>query len=837
VTTHPGALGRERELWELLSFATGRDGRTTPILALAGSPGSGRSTILEMLARALGTDLAADLGTLTSTLDAAGPGGVAILDDADRDGILDLTTVARVLRRRAPGGARLVLSVDANSAASLEDAGIDVLTLTPLPATASRQILEARFGTIAGPVAELLITAADGNPRALLDFGEALTTEQLAGRGRIPDPLPLSRRAASWWERRVLNGFGPDLLALALEPTLPLAVLHAAADPDAIDEGEHRGHVVVTEDGVALRPSILRSVVAAGAESSIRTAHRELADHFAPEDADRSAWHRGLAATGRDEALALALEHTVGAARRHYGPLAVADALELAAELSPVDAAVARRRVDAAHAAWEAGWRQRAAWLLAEAAPLPDLAEVRARSALVSGVLALSDGRPDEAFRTLVRGADAAIGREDGLALDLTARAAGIAWWSGSAELAEATVSLAVRTTRSGDPWSRFVREMTAAGRDVLSGRLDRLKSNLSRVLETGGTLDDPRRLVFASESAGVLGDDVASLRFLERAVRLFSVAGAPETPFSFELLAFVHVWQGSLHAARESASRGLELAGVFGEQQEGPFQLAMRCHIAALEGDVDRATELAARVETAGGSVPTVAWALGRLEISRGRFEPAYAHLTRVVSGSLRMPIVELYLTPDLVESAVESGRVDESRAALDRFQHWGEAGSPWALAVLPRLQAMLSDGEERIAALTEAARHPETTRRPFEEARALLLLGRELRQARRRSESREPFRAALATFELFGLEAWAQRTRAELRAAGESAASGSSRDPLTAQELQIAGLVADGASNREVAAALHLSSRTVEYHLSKVYVKLGVTGRAQLAAGLASS
>jgi DNA-binding CsgD family transcriptional regulator len=194
--------------------------------------------------------------------------------------------------------------------------------------------------------------------------------------------------------------------------------------------------------------------------------------------------------------------------------------------------------------------------------------------------------------------------------------------------------------------------------------------------------------------------------------------------------------------------------------------------------------------------------------------------------------PFVVIASVPDRIEAAVRCGRLDDALEELPVFEAWAtHSPASWARPRLASCRALVADGDDATRHFEEALT-TDADARPFDFARIQLLYGEHLRRIRRRMESREPLRAALASFERFGAVHWAERARNELRATGETARK---RDPstvaeLTPQELQIARLVASGQSNKEVAGQLFLSPRTVEYHLRKVFAKLGITSRAEL-------
>jgi DNA-binding CsgD family transcriptional regulator len=190
----------------------------------------------------------------------------------------------------------------------------------------------------------------------------------------------------------------------------------------------------------------------------------------------------------------------------------------------------------------------------------------------------------------------------------------------------------------------------------------------------------------------------------------------------------------------------------------------------------------------------------------------------------------------PDAVEAAARAGELDRAREGLAVLEaRAGSSRQPWVQARLESCRAILTDGEEASAHFEKAIAFG-PAERPFDHARIQLLYGEHLRRLHRRTDARVQLRAALEGFERARAEPWAERARAELRASGETARKRdpSTIDQLTPQELQIAGLVAEGLSNKEIAAQLFLSPRTIDYHLRKVFAKLGITSRMQLA-GLA--
>jgi DNA-binding CsgD family transcriptional regulator len=290
-------------------------------------------------------------------------------------------------------------------------------------------------------------------------------------------------------------------------------------------------------------------------------------------------------------------------------------------------------------------------------------------------------------------------------------------------------------------------------------------------------------------------------------------------------------------------ATEGLALARQVGLANVRMSYLAALAWSAALRGEEIECRRLADEVESsvkanALANAHTVAqWAVALLDLGLGRPADAVARLTTLAAAPVGVlqPFFILMFTADLVEASVRGGDVDAGRRAFGVLDAFTRSPAPlWARAFAHRCRALLADEAGAAEkAFNDALRLHVESHRPLDHARTALLYGEHLRRQRRRVEAREHLKMALDVFEGLGATPWAERARTELRASGETARK---RDPstiaqLTPQELQIARFVAEGLANKEVAARLFLSPRTIDSHLRNVFTKLGITSRTQLA------
>jgi DNA-binding CsgD family transcriptional regulator len=300
-------------------------------------------------------------------------------------------------------------------------------------------------------------------------------------------------------------------------------------------------------------------------------------------------------------------------------------------------------------------------------------------------------------------------------------------------------------------------------------------------------------------------------------------------------------LWNGRVASARANASEGLALARETGQEGAACSLLSILARTAAFYGQEDEcrgraeeAIELAV-AHGVGFAAGNATWALAELELSLGMPSEALSRLEIVAEGGagLSHSGLRFLIAPDLVEAAIRADRREVAEAALADYEAWA-SGTDGALAapLVTRCRALVAEGEEANGHYEEALRLHGEHDQPFDRARTELLYGGALRRGRERKQARNHLRTALDLFEQLGAAGWAERARTELRASGETARrrDPSTLDQLTPQELQIARFVAEGATNKEVAAQLFLSPRTIDFHLRNVFSKLGIKRRGEL-------
>ncbi len=770
------------------------------------------------------------------------------LDDASADALVF------VGRRLEAEGIAMLFAAREDEARSFDATGLPELRLSGLDHDAATALLDHDLGVPLSPeTRERLIEGTGGNPLALLALPSTVSEAQLAGTEPLLDPLPVDARVERAFLARVARL--PEetqalLVVAAAEGSGALAtVLRAAAQlgaaVEALDAAEQAALVRVDEGRLEFRHPLIRSAVYQAAPLSKRqAAHRALASVLDGEaEADRRAWHRAAACVEPDAAVVAELEQAAQRALRRSGFAAASLAFERAAALTPDEAQRARRLTAAAEHAWFAGRLERALMLLDRARPMVDGPVERADIDRWRGLIEMNRGRPIDGYQVLVRAATEVAPSDGKRALDLLNLAGAAAAYAGDGEAQVAVAEVARGVAVDESPFSAMLALLLIGIGAHAEGDFDSAVPKLRLALELAEELSDTAdvtpslALLFAGRTALYLGDDRAAHRaHREAAARARDAGMLGVLTQILPILTTTEVWAGRWDSGFANAREGLRLGREIGQHHLVAQALVLLVLIAALRGDGEECRKLAAesRELASARGLRVVAeitqWALALLELGLGRTEQALRH-ARDISSTLTV----YWSALDRIEAAIRAGEEATARAWLESFEPWAEStGAAWARAVVLHCRALLCEDENEAGRLFQASVNAHVgAGRPFEHARSELAYGEFLRRARHKIEAREHLRAALDAFESLGATLWAERARVELRASGQTARrrDASTRDDLTPQELQIAQFVAQGLSNREVAAQLFLSPRTIDFHLRNVFRKLGISSRMQLA------
>ncbi len=793
---------------------------------------------------------------------------LCVVDDAhwlDRASCDALAFAAR--RLDAEGVAMLFAARDTEG--SFAAPGLPELRLGGLDEAAAAALLAERGGTLREGVRRQVLTEAQGNPLALLELplglGTAAAREQPAAAG--PGSLPLTSRLQMAFHGRASH------LPRRTQTLLLVAAADHTGDPDlllrattALDAGvadlppaEEAGLVLVDEDDkLRFRHPLIRAAIYQRAPLGERlAAHRALAEAADPVlDPDHRAWHLAAAATGPDEAVATALEATAARARERSGHAAAAAAYERAARLSTDPAARVGRLLLAAESAAESAAFTQAGALAAEAVRLAAHSAapggdgvpgpvVRARALHVDALGEFGRGAYPSAHRMLLEGAELVARAEPVRAGRMLVQATHTAWYSGPEAVEETVRRLAALELPPDAPIRPVARFLTRALGPDAASHAPPAVSEAAAAARAGGV--DPRDLVMVCGVGLTLGQDAQAYDLttaLAAESRESGAVGRLTTIMFFH--AEAEIFAGRLDDAHASAAEGLRIARDTRQGQWVSQLSSTLAHIAAVRGDEAACRahcddSLAADTGSAmAPGAPWAYWSQGLLELGLGRARSALDRLALLTEPAVTHLICATRSVPDLVEAAVrlgEPGRADEPFA---RFEQWARRSrEDWARALVARCRALRASDADAEAYFTEALAAHDPHLRPLESARTALLYGEWLRRARRTGEARGRLRTALDTFERLGARPWADRARGELGATGAAVATGGQQPRsvaeeagLTPQETQIVRLAARGLSNKDIAAQLFLSPRTVGYHLYKAYPKLGVVSRGELAA-----
>ncbi|MGP4099912.1 AAA family ATPase [Nonomuraea sp. KM90] len=739
----------------------------------------------------------------------------------------------------------------------LQDAGLAPMPVARLSDEVAAELLDSIAPGLTPAVRARLLAEAAGNPLALTELPAAL--EHHGGpdplmslsddRGGLGPVLPLSERLERAFTARVAALPAPArtaLLAAALNQSDSVAetlaatglILGSAAEPEILAPAAEVRLIDLAIGTVTFRHPLMRSAIAAASTlAERRQAHLALAETL-HEQPDRRAWHRAAATAGADEGVAAELDRAADRARHRGGVAAAIAALEQAARLSEGQDRKALRLLRAAELAVESGSRATAERLVRDAQALELSPRRRATAAwLLSG---FEDGVREDVSRVSelaeLAGSVAADGEVEPAARILWGAAMRCFWSEPGPAARRSLLEVADRLPVPAD-----------------DPRMVAVAAYVAPFERGGSTLDQLRKLAGTAgavpEIDRYLGSAALQVGAFDLAAR-FSAAAAPGLraqgrlgllPRALAVQAWSRARLGDLATAVPIAAEAAKLAQETGQPFMYGLATAVQAEIAALRGDHGRARALAdeaERVALPAGARPvlaTVQLTRGLVALSEARFDDAFAALSRILDPA--DPAYQLalraYCLAELTEAAVRAGRTDDMRDILRGLEPLAASTPSPALHIgLRYARAVLAPSEEAEKLFTAALR-ADLTGWPAERGRLHLAFGEWLRRQRRAAESRSHLRTARETFDALGMAAWGERARGELRSAGESSPNRDpdAREKLTPHELNIAQLAAEGLTNREIGQRLYLSHRTVGTHLHRIFPKLGVSSRADLA------
>ncbi len=776
-----------------------------------------------------------------------------IVDDAhwlDRSTLGVLSFIARRLEGELVA---LIVAVRDGWVNPFGEARLPSVRLERLGAVAAAEVLDHSAPDLHPVVRARLLAQAAGNPLALVELARALPASAGARERLSSTALTLTARLEEAFSAR-LDGVSEEtrvmMLAAALDGRASLDEVVTAASElrgetipvSALDPAVEADLVSIGDAELRFRHPLIRSAVRQGAPPGrVREMYGVLAEVVA--DPERRLWHRAMAAVGSDEALAAALDAHAALARRRGAVAVAAAALERAAALTPAPARKGERLVRAAEVAYELGLVESARGLLQQVETVEVGSLEQARSAwlqhMISGDVWVQSG----AAKTFVAISRQMLGGGDAdMALRSLVPIAHRSWWTRArARTREYLVDAAESCGVANDD-PRLLAVIALAHPELTGPRV------LARVSRMGlGEVADPVSETYFGIAAEKAGDFVTGERFLARAVERLREQGR----VGMLTQALVHhAWTathtGNWASAAAAGAEGARLARDSRQPQyglTGELVAAFATALRGVEPDLESMLAKPERTLLAMNGGPMLApahLARGAAALGDGRHDDAFRHLWRVFDKSdpafhrfMRWPAIL-----DLVEAGCQGENAGLVKEEIDELDQIAKQSSPpilrAGLACARPLVALNGDAEQ----LFREALGQEWAGYPFLRARTLFSFGRWLRRERRSADARGPLREAIDLFDALGATRWGTRARQELRATGETIGQRTpdARDRLTAQELQIAQLAAQGLSNREIGERLFLSHRTIGSHLYRIFPKLEITSRVQLRDALAT-
>ena len=776
---------------------------------------------------------------------------VCVIDDAhwiDDASAAALTFVARRLDR---DGIAMLFGVRDPERRNFPATGIRELRLSGLNRGAAAQLLAARVPAGTAPlVVAQIIELSQGNPLALIELPRGLKAAELTREEPLEEPFRLAASVEREFLRRLAGlplSTRRALLVAATSDVGELRILSRALealqlDPMSLEPAEAAGLVTITSSVDFCHPLARSAIYGAAQENERRQVHLALADGADAGETGRRAWHLAAAARAPDEEIASALLAAAESARQRGGVWAEASALERAARLTPEPRARASRLVRAGDAARRAGRHDRASALLEEAVAGDLDVEERAQAQAQRAFIRFEQGAYEEGLALMIDGANELEAADPGAAAILLTNAATIV--QHRLDLPQA-FRLAERAWQLAGDGAIDDAELChiVSFQHVLAGRV---REGIELALHCADLVEASEgRLVVADAAATLLyvGEYAAARRLLEKAVVANRAAGAfGDLAYTLHMYAQLEWYSGNLRRAYAHALEAVAVVEEMGTPQ-GSDECA--CRLATFEATLGREEDSRRHARRALESALHLGdtWnaakarnALGLLALLTGDPSGAAEQLASGVAaledGGVGNPN-HFRVHPDLVEAYVRLGRTDEAEPVVAALERQAEATQiSWTVSAARRCRALVTEDDDAATGAFDDALRLDDGTSAFERARTELCFGEHLRRHGHRRDSRIHLGAALEAFEARGALPWAERARSELRASGLTLRR---REPavqeqMTQQELQIARLVADGKTNRDVAAALFLSPKTIEFHLTHIYRKLDIHSRSEL-------
>jgi DNA-binding CsgD family transcriptional regulator len=773
---------------------------------------------------------------------------VCLIDDAQWLDRASIQVLAFIGRRLAAERFALVFAVREPNAVQELD-GLPELIVEGLGDHDARRLLAwAAPGHLDEQVRDRIVAETRGNPLALLELPRSLTPAEIAGGFGLPDGRTLSGRIQQSFLRRI-ESLPEDarelLLVAAAEPVGDVTLLLRALDTlgiaaESVVPAENAGLIEIGQRVGFPHPFVRSAAYRAATPEARRRGHAALADATDPDsEPDRRAWHRAHATAAPDETVAVELERCASRAQARAGPEAAAAFLERAVELTPEVQRRGERAISAAQAKFDAGALAAAEGLLAVAAicPLDELG--RARVDRLKAHIGFARSRGGDTPVLLSAAAqrletlDPELARQTHLeALWAVVRSGRFARPHGVVDAAEAAIApMRGRSSRTVDlmleglTW-RMGRGYTAA--------LPLVARALDSFQHEGFCQENITWCWLACQLAMDVWDDGACENIASGLSAVARERGALTVlPFALNYSAAHQLFAGRFDVAEQLVDEADRITAATSSVPIADFSVL----IAAWRGDSDKTHQLRAAIipdatsRGEGFAVEAAEWAAATLHVGKGDYADAVTAAQRAYDpDGLGFNV---WVLPELIEAAARNGDRPIAEAAFEQLaERSSMSNTKWARGIEARSRALLTDGQDAEDLYRDGIEQLGRSRVVVHHARAQLIYGEWLRREHRRVDARVQLKAAHAAFDAMGAGAFAERAQRELLATGETVRkrTADTYDALTPQEAQIARLAYEGLTNPEIGQQLFLSHRTVEWHLRKVFTKLGINSRREL-------